>query len=190
VLRLDSDLEAHMKATALRVLLVVTLMTLGATGRPLTAPTQQPVAAPDTISALLVEVRGLRGALEQMATAGPRVQLALGRVQLQEQRILNQTRRLDEVSESLVDARRRLEPMTQRIKTLKEFVEMDPTPEIRRGREQELADAKGEWARLNLDVQRLTAQETALAADLAAEQNRWTDFNRLLEDLERTLAAR
>ena len=179
-----------MKATALRVVLVGTLVALGATGRSLAARTQQPAPAPDTISALLVEVRGLRGALEQMATAGPRVQLALGRVQLQEQRILNQTRRLDEVSESLIDAQRRLEPMTQQIKNLREFVEMDPTPEIRRGRERELADAKAEWARLNGDVQRLTAQETALAADLAAEQNRWTDFNRLLEELERTLARR
>ena len=179
-----------MKATALRVLLVTSLVAIGATGRSLAARAQQPPSAPDAISALLVEVRGLRGALEQMATAGPRVQLALGRVQLQEQRILNQTRRLDEVSESLVDARRRLEPMTQRIKTLREFVEMDPNPDIRRGREQELADAKAEWSRLNVDVQRLTAQETALATDLAAEQNRWTDFNRLLEELERTLARR
>ena len=179
-----------MKATALRVLLVTSLVAIGATGRSLAARAQQPPSAPDAISALLVEVRGLRGALEQMATAGPRVQLALGRVQLQEQRILNQTRRLDEVSESLVDAQRRLEPMTQRIKTLREFVEMDPNPDIRRGREQELADAKAEWSRLNVDVQRLTAQETALAADLAAEQNRWTDFNRLLEELERALARR
>jgi hypothetical protein len=151
---------------------------------------QQPAPPPDTISALLVEVRGLRGALEQMATAGPRVQLALGRVQLQEQRILNQTHRLDAVSESLVQAQRRLEPMTQRVKTLREFVNMDPSEDIRRGREQELADAKAEWGRLNADVQRLTAEEAALAADLAAEQNRWMDFNRLLEDLERTLAKR
>src|SRR5262245_10024761 len=166
-----------MRAIVFRVSVVALLVAVPSTGRSLTARALQPAAPPDTISALLVEVRGLRGALEQMATAGPRVQLALGRVQLQEQRILNQTRRLDAVSENLVGAQRRLEPMTQRIKTLREFVDMDPSPDIRRGREQELADAKGEWSRLDADVQRLTAEEAALAADLAAEQSRWMDFN-------------
>ena len=41
----------------------------------------------DTLGALLVEVRGLRGAIEQMASVGPRVQLAMGRLQLHEQRL-------------------------------------------------------------------------------------------------------
>jgi hypothetical protein len=39
--------------------------------------------APDVLGALLTEVRGLRQAMEQMASAGPRAQLALGRLQLQ-----------------------------------------------------------------------------------------------------------
>jgi hypothetical protein len=34
------------------------------------------------------------------------------------------------------------------------------------------------------------SEEAALAADLAAEQNRWMDFNRLPEDLERAVARR
>ena len=55
----------------------------------------------DVLPALLLEVRGLRAAMEQMAAAGPRVQLALGRVQLQEQRINNLIRRLDEVRATL-----------------------------------------------------------------------------------------
>ena len=51
--------------------------------------TVRPVAQqPDTTAALLVEVRGLRAALEQLASAGPRVQLMFGRLQLQEQRIV------------------------------------------------------------------------------------------------------
>ena len=44
-------------------------------------------AEPDVLNALLAEVRGLRAAMEQMSSAGPRVQLALGRLQLQEQRV-------------------------------------------------------------------------------------------------------
>jgi hypothetical protein len=172
------------------MLLVGTLVASAAMGGSLAARARQPAAATDTISALLVEVRGLRAAMEQMATAGPRVQLALGRVQFQEQRILSQTRRLESVSENLVGARRRLEQMTERIKVLIEFKDQDPDPDVRRGRENELADAKAEWGRLNADVQRLVAEEAAVSADLAVEQNRWTDFNRVLEDLERVLARR
>ena len=44
---------------------------------------------------LLTEVRGLRQAMEQMAASGPRVQLALGRLQLQEQRVNTMIRRRD-----------------------------------------------------------------------------------------------
>src|SRR3954451_5286596 len=56
--------------------------------------------AVDVLPTLLIEVRDLRGAMEEMAAAGPRVQLALGRVQLQEQRINTLIRRLDEGSRS------------------------------------------------------------------------------------------
>ena len=38
----------------------------------------------DVLAQLLVEIRGLRATMEQMGSAGPRVQLALGRIQLQE----------------------------------------------------------------------------------------------------------
>jgi hypothetical protein len=39
----------------------------------------------------------------------------------------------------------------------------------------------------NADVQRLTGQENALATEVSAEEARWADLNRQLEDLERSL---
>src|SRR5687767_14532699 len=60
------------------------------------------------LSALLVEVRGLRAAMEQMASAGPRVQLALGRLQLQEQRLNTLVRRLEGVRDQLAQAQRQM----------------------------------------------------------------------------------
>jgi hypothetical protein len=81
--------------------------------------------SPDVLTALLSEVRGLRAAVEKMATAGPRVQLALGRLQLQEARIANQVRRLDQVRASLQTARREVEPiegvLTQATETIRKF---------------------------------------------------------------------
>ena len=62
------------------------------------------VQSEDVLPALLVEVRGLRAAMEQMASAGPRVQLAVRRVQLQEQRINTLIRRLDEAHAAVAQA--------------------------------------------------------------------------------------
>ena len=67
----------------------------------------------DVLPALLVEVRGLRAAMEQMASSGPRVQLALGRLQLQEQRVNNLLRRLETVRASLAAAQREEEKARQ-----------------------------------------------------------------------------
>ena len=65
-----------------------------------------PPPAGDVLAALLVEVRGLRAAMEQMASAGPRVQLFASRLQLQEGRMNNMARRLDTVRDSLAGAQR------------------------------------------------------------------------------------
>jgi hypothetical protein len=40
------------------------------------------------------------------------------------------------------------------------------------------------------EVQRLTAEEAVVSAELALEQSRWTDINQRLDELERALARR
>jgi hypothetical protein len=39
-------------------------------------------------------------------------------------------------------------------------------------------------------VQRLLTEESLLTQDISSEQNRWTEFNQRLEELERALARR
>lgn len=56
----------------------VALVIAAAAGGPFVVRAQQATTPPDVLVGLLVEVRGLRAAMEQMASAGPRVQLALG----------------------------------------------------------------------------------------------------------------
>src|SRR5262245_58939243 len=94
-----------MGSTILRALTFGILVAAAAFGGSLVARAQPASPQADVLGALLTEVRGLRSAMEALASAGPRVQLLLGRVQLQEQRILNQTRRLDTVTASLAAAR-------------------------------------------------------------------------------------
>ncbi len=56
---------------------------------------------PDVLGELLKEVRGLRLAMERAATVGARIQLLVGRVQIQEQRIAELTRRSAAVREEM-----------------------------------------------------------------------------------------
>jgi len=71
---------------------------------------QQPIAAgADVLPALLTEVRGLRAAMEQMASDNAHAQLLVGRLHLQEGRIAGMVRRLDTVHDSLSTAKREYE---------------------------------------------------------------------------------
>jgi chromosome segregation ATPase len=144
----------------------------------------------DVLSQLLIEVRGLRAAMEQMASAGPRVQLALGRVQLQEQRIVNQVRRLDAVKANLAAVENEARQTEGRLRPLEQALRDHPNAELRTEIEPEVGRLKRELSDKRAQAQALGNEEAVLAQDIAAEQNRWSDFNRLLEELERALARR
>jgi hypothetical protein len=141
----------------------------------------------DVLPALLAEVKGLRAAMEQMAGAGPRVQLSVGRLQLQEGRIAGMIRRLDTVRDTLASARRELEGF----KTAQKM--MEGSDERRKpGEEQEdfgpiLGGMKKQAATAQANVDRLAAEEAQLTQDLAAEQARWIEINQRLDELERAL---
>ena len=156
------------------------------------APTRQ-ASAPqdDVLPALLVEVRGLRAAMEQMASAGPRVQLALGRVQLQEQRVNTLMRRLDVGRADLVDVQRKYDQMQQQLRGLDGAIR-EPRPEGPPLAELQAMqrESERELARLAADVQRITAETTIIESDLATEQGRWIDLNQRMEALEQSLLRR
>jgi hypothetical protein len=179
------------------VVLSVTLLgvIIGLTvGTRAAGPADRPWAAapqPDVLPALLAEVRGLRVAMEQMAAAGPRVQLALGRVQLQEQRINNLIRRLDELRLTLGGAQTNYDHLRQAARMLDETLRNPPAdgPPIEQLKEQQLRVAQ-EFAMAQTTLQRATADEAAMASELAMEQARWTDLNQRMEALEATLGPR
>ena len=153
-------------------------------------PAPRGPASADIMPALLEEVRGLRASLEQMSSAGARVHLALGRLQLQEGRLNASLKRQDEARQRLAEALKNQAVTQQQLAGLdREFKAQTrqadgPTPEqmedIRNHHRQHLA-------MLNADVQRLTAEEATIATDVANEQARWIEFNQRLEDLERAL---
>jgi chromosome segregation ATPase len=150
-----------------------------------------PPAETDVLPALLTEVRGLRAAMEKMASAGPRVQLALGRVQLQEQRISTLIRRLDELRTAVGQAQGEYDNGQEALRGI-EGALRNPRPDGPPIEELKLQQEEmpRRIAQALTKLQRATADEAAMAADLATEQARWTDLNQRMEALESTLAPR
>lgn len=168
------------------VVAVTVLLVLGTTTR--AEPPEQ--ANQDTLGALLVEVRGLRSAMEQMASAAPRIQLAMGRLQIQEQRINTLVRRADGLHDALVAANKRATEIQDRVKNLQRSVEGGTDPVFRSESEAALPVVKQDLARAMAEVQRLQIEESDAASQVANEQARWTQINQRLEELDRALTGR
>ena len=157
---------------------------------------RQADAGGDTLTALLVEVRGLRAAMEQMASAGPRVQLFASRLQLQETRISNMIRRLDTVRDRVGEAQQDLNRLQTEEKQLQRALEehkRSAAPGA--GEEADMATlllggVRTKIANATATLNRSTAEEAQLMADLTAEQGRWTAINQQLDELEKVLAKR
>jgi chromosome segregation ATPase len=145
----------------------------------------------DVLPALLVEVRGLRAAMEQMASAGPRVQLALGRVQLQEQRVNTLMRRLEDSRGHLAETQRKYEQVQQQLRGIEEMIRQ-PRPDgpPLAALQAEQRDSERELARLVAEVQRITTETSVMEGDLATEQGRWIELNQRMEALEQSLVRR
>jgi hypothetical protein len=178
-----------------RVLVAGLLVVAGAawTERVRAQPAQ---ASPDVLPALLTEVRGLRAAVEQMASAGPRIQLFTSRLQLQEARIGNMMRRLDTVRDTLDAAQKnyaRNQVQHKQIEAALAEHRGNATPESReeaKHAEFMLDEVKRGLASARQTVDRLTAEEMQLAGDIATEQGRWTEINGRLDELEKLLSRR
>ena len=163
-------------------------MTMGLVGA--SALARQSRQEPDTIGALLNEVRGLRVAIEQLAATGPRVQLAMGRLQMQEQRIDALGKRHIEVRDRREETEGELARLKQMIASNENTVRTSTTPAARAQ-----AEAEGEMVRnmvgdLTAKLQRLQAEEAAIAQDVSVEQAQWTEISRRLDELDRLLNRR
>jgi peptidoglycan hydrolase CwlO-like protein len=147
----------------------------------------QTAANQDVLAALLSEVRALRVAMEQMASAGPRIQIAFGRLQLQEQRVQTLIRRHTDVQERVQSAQRQADDITQQIEIVQESLQQITEPGHRAQVENELKVLTQQQKQAGLEVQRLRGEEIDLAQQVATEQNRWMEIDHTLEDLERSL---
>ena len=125
-----------------------------------------------------------------MASVGPSIQLAMGRLQLQEQRINTLIRRGDVVRDALTAAHKRAAELRDRFGNLQRALEESTEPVNRSNIEAQLPMIKQDLARATTEIQRLQTEESEAAAQVSSEQARWAEINQRLEELDRALARR
>ena len=149
----------------------------------------------DVMTALLSEVRALRTTIALVVGAGANGQLALGRLQLQEQRVNALMTRLETTRESMAESQREALRQRESCKSIETTLTSPATspsfygesPPPREALEKMLAECRTEIASVAAETQRLGAEEATLAAELSTEQARWSDLNRHLEEIELAL---
>ena len=150
--------------------------------------------SPDVTTALLTEVRALRTTIALVARAGASGQLALGRLQLQEQRVNLLIARLGKTREDLAASQREVLEQRENCKSVESTLTTSTSgafhPEYQPSREaveQMVSRCRSEVAAVVAETQRLAAEEAALTVDLSTEQARWSELNQRLEELEMVL---
>jgi chromosome segregation ATPase len=141
---------------------------------------------PDVLGELLKEVRGLRLAMERAATVGARIQLLVARVQMQEQRITELSRRAVTVREELAKLDAGNAGIASMIKRFEAPAANIP-PEQRAELETQMEMFKTQLATADKRRQELLNEEAMLSQQLSADQGRWTDISNQLDQLERSL---
>ena len=171
-----------MTRSAAAVTLFVTLVVVAFVAR---VPARQPAPLQ---TELLAEVRLLRQAIESLTGTNARVQIVFGRLQLQEQRIQAATARLEITRMSAMGIHQRAADAANRYRQLEESIaENRAKPEQLEDMRRELRGLRGEIDQIEAERARLQTAEAEAASNLNLEQGRWSDLNRQLEDLERTL---
>src|SRR3954469_25321471 len=112
-----------MKRISMIGIVVVLLAGSVSSWRPVAAQT----GSADVLPALLVEVKGLRAAMEQMAAGSTQAQLLVGRLQLQEGRVTSMIRRLDTVRDNLAAARTQYDQIRGSVRMLQQGDEQGGT---------------------------------------------------------------
>lgn len=144
----------------------------------------------ENLTALLNEVRALRGEVNAAAAISIRAQLLVARLQLQEQRITNLARELSDVSRRLAEAQTARAGTAATLKQSEESRQRDTEPEHVKSIEYEAKILSRRLLQEQTAEQQLQAHHVDLSASLSAEQTRWIEFNGRLDELERALPGR
>ena len=137
---------------------------------------------------ILQEVRLLRQAIENFGRANAVAQISLGRLNIQEQRMIAAARQRETIGLQLSQVTARLEQSAKEAKALEELDLSGRNREQREDYARAVRNYEHEAASLELRQQKLAVDEAEAAQHLALEQARWAELNQRLDDLERAMA--
>ena len=160
------------------ILAVTASMSIGASGQ----------APADPLAALLAEVHALRVTMEQQASVGPRMQLTLARLTIEEQRVSHLSSDLTSVRAQLAGHDAAVQRTAAELADLERQVQMETDPARRRDLDSAYRNTQLQMRQFATEQQQLQIRENEAAQALAAEQARWADLNSRLDELERLLA--
>lgn len=168
----------------------VLLGSIGLGAAPAASSIQAAAGADMGIPQLIAEIRALRAEMKEALSTSTRMQLLLGRLQLQEQRAIAIAKQLTDLQQSVNTLQQAKIPLDGELRRLESLSQGGATPEIQRAAASQLAMTKARLEQLQREEGRLRAQEAELSNQLAFEQSRWTAFSSQLEALEQELATR
>jgi chromosome segregation ATPase len=144
-----------------------------------------------SMNSLVLEIRALREAVERSGVVATQAQLLLGRVQLQENRLVTLARQSQDARDRLAVAEREQSGPEYELKRLTNELNSGRVPAEERETlaNDRIPALKQQLREAQMRTQQLRSQEAAASSALAEEQSRWVDFNGRLEALERSLAA-
>jgi TolA-binding protein len=151
---------------------------------------QQPAGQPQetaTIQSLLKEVHELRLAMERSNQIAPRIQIVLARIQLQEERVRNATRQLQDARDRINDLQIKKTELADRIKQAEAQQTQSADNTARKQLDYEINELKSTVERLASQEQQYRAKEADANSLLLGEQSRWNEANDALTSIERSL---
>jgi chromosome segregation ATPase len=145
-------------------------------------------AAVDPLRELLTEVRALRLAMERAEVNGTRVQLLVARIQLQEQRIAELSRRSAAVRTELRQTESESSSITAEAQRMEAILrDAKASPEEREQIDRMSGAMKTQIETIERRRQELANDDAFLNQQLTLEQGRWNEINERLDQLERSL---
>jgi septal ring factor EnvC (AmiA/AmiB activator) len=145
------------------------------------------VAQDATLQSLLKEVHALRIALERSNQIGPKVQIALARMQLQEERVRNANRQLQDARDKITNVQNRQAEVADHVKEAEARVAQTIDPNTRKQMDFDLSTMKAELGQMGTFEQQLRAKEAEASSLVMSEQAKWNEVNDLLTSIERML---
>ena len=149
---------------------------------------QTPAKDPDTLQALLVEVRQLRQDIEAMTAASQRVQIALHGLQMQDAAVARAAQRVDEARNKRMSweaSRDRVAADVQRMEASINAGTLNDAES--KAIQQRLPELKSELDRSTAQVQSGQAEEAEATSQLRTEQAKLSEIQGRIERLDKVL---